>query len=83
MAFRWVNCPKLATTASGFAGLSQNINSFFKIGFQVGELPKNGDGGKWVCGLRTLLQRKECVIYSFGSNGEASFEKGILAVCFL
>ena len=33
-----------------------------------------GDGGKWVCGVRTLLQQRPCVVYSFGSNGEANFE---------
>lgn len=36
------------------------------------------DGGKWICGLRNLLQRQGCVVYSFGSRGDASFEKAIL-----
>lgn len=25
-----------------------------------------GDSGKWVCGVGTLLQKKPCVVYSFG-----------------
>ena len=37
-----------------------------------------GDNGKWVCGLRTLLKRSPCIVYSFGSNGETSFEQDIL-----
>lgn len=38
-----------------------------------------GDGGKWVCGVRTFLQTRRarpCVIYSIGSKGEVSFEQG-------
>ena len=38
-----------------------------------------GDGGKWVCGAETLLQRPGCVVYSFGSNGETEFEEAVLA----
>jgi len=41
---------------------------------KVGVQANNADGGKWVCGLRTLLQRTPCVVYSFGSNGEPTFE---------
>lgn len=37
-----------------------------------------GDGGKWVCGVDTLLHRPGCVVYSFGSNGETSFEEDML-----
>lgn len=36
------------------------------------------DGGKWLCGMRNLLQRKDCIIYSFGSNGETDFEENML-----
>jgi len=36
---------------------------------------KSGDGGKWVCGGRFL--RNPCVIYSFGSAGDTSFETDI------
>eukprot|EP00884_Botryococcus_braunii_P008595 jgi/Botrbrau1/17737/Bobra.0127s0002.1 len=45
---------------------------------KVGVLADLGDNGKWVCGLRTLLQKPDCIVYSFGSNGEVSFEQGIL-----
>lgn len=38
-----------------------------------------GDGGKWVCGAETLMQRPGCVVYSFGSNGETEFEEAVLA----
>jgi hypothetical protein len=36
-----------------------------------------GDGGKWVCDPHLFSQKKKeegCVVYSFGSNGEPSFE---------
>ena len=42
---------------------------------KVGKL---SDGGKWVCGVDTFLQRPGCVVYSFGSNGDTSFEAAIL-----
>jgi Methyltransferase domain len=35
----------------------------------------DGDNGKWVCGVRTLLQRPGCIVYSVGSNGDVSFER--------
>jgi len=37
-----------------------------------------GDGGKWICGIRDLAKRKNCVVYSFGVRGETSFEEEIL-----
>ncbi|KAL8277909.1 hypothetical protein RQP46_009728 [Phenoliferia psychrophenolica] len=38
-----------------------------------------GDGGKWVCGFKALFEpKKKCVIYSFGINGESSFEAEML-----
>ena len=33
---------------------------------KIGIDPILGDNGKWLCGVRTLLQRPGCVIYSFG-----------------
>ncbi|TCD68574.1 hypothetical protein EIP91_010499 [Steccherinum ochraceum] len=42
---------------------------------RVGQL---GDGGKWVCGLHRVEDKPDCVIYSFGINGESSFEAEIL-----
>ncbi|KAH7916618.1 methyltransferase domain-containing protein [Hygrophoropsis aurantiaca] len=37
-----------------------------------------GDGGKWFCGLERIAPKKSCVMYSFGVNGESSFEADIL-----
>ncbi|TFK54561.1 hypothetical protein OE88DRAFT_1624747 [Heliocybe sulcata] len=37
-----------------------------------------GDGGKWVCGLERVAKKSKCVIYSFGVNGESSFEATLL-----
>eukprot|EP00759_Apiculatamorpha_spiralis_P020332 PhF_6_TR25745/c0_g1_i1/m.36288 len=37
-----------------------------------------GDGGKWMCGVNILLQHKDCIVYSFGSNGNRVFEKAVL-----
>ena len=31
-----------------------------------------------VCGARTLFDQRQCLIYSFGSNGDSSFEEGML-----
>jgi len=36
------------------------------------------DGGKWVCGLERIAKKPKCVVYSFGVNGESSFEAEIL-----
>jgi hypothetical protein len=36
-----------------------------------------GDGGKWLC--VDLLQEKDCVIFSLGSNGQYDFERDLLA----
>jgi len=34
-----------------------------------------GDGGKWICGVSRLTQTDhKCLVYSFGSNSESSFE---------
>jgi hypothetical protein len=38
-----------------------------------------GDGGKWVCGLEKVIQRPQCVVYSFGVSTESSFEAAILS----
>ena len=42
---------------------------------RVGRL---GDGGKWVCGMRALLEDRPCLIYSLGSAGDISFEEELL-----
>jgi len=43
-----------------------------------------GDGGKWICDVFRLNNRANCLVYSFGSSGEFSFEasmKTILPHC--
>ncbi|KAI0347041.1 hypothetical protein BDW22DRAFT_1322300 [Trametopsis cervina] len=48
--------------------------------FQQRRLGVLGDGGKWFCGLAELsTQRAPCVLYSFGINGESSFEAAVLS----
>ncbi|KAL4073770.1 methyltransferase domain-containing protein [Scleroderma yunnanense] len=37
-----------------------------------------GDGGKWVCGLERIVPKKKCTMYSFGINGESSFEADLM-----
>ena len=40
-----------------------------------------GDGGKWLCGVRTFMAKRKsrpCVVYSIGSKGEVSFEHGVV-----
>ncbi|KAF7979842.1 hypothetical protein HWV62_40585 [Athelia sp. TMB] len=39
---------------------------------------QRGDGGKWVCGMERVAEKKDCVIYSVGINGESSFEAHLL-----
>eukprot|EP00934_Nitzschia_sp_Nitz4_P000026 Nitzschia sp. Nitz4//scaffold18_size181773//13700//14698//NITZ4_001892-RA/size181773-processed-gene-0.1-mRNA-1//1//CDS//3329539942//26//frame0 len=36
-----------------------------------------GDGAKWVCNPHRLETKRDCLVYSVGSNGETSFEQGI------
>lgn len=36
----------------------------------------DGDGGKWVCDIEEI-KRPSCLVYSIGSNKDASFESGI------
>ncbi|CAF1086896.1 unnamed protein product [Didymodactylos carnosus] len=38
---------------------------------------KIGDGGKWVCDPNRLENKKSCLVYSAGSNGDFSFEKDL------
>jgi len=51
----------------------------FRCPHRVQRIGTLGDGGKWFCGLdRIAKQRKPCTIYSFGVNGESSFEAALL-----
>ena len=54
-----------------YFGPNYNCKSRERVG-------KIGDGGKWLCGVSSeLLEKAECTVYSVGSKGEISFEKGI------
>ncbi len=35
------------------------------------------DGPKWVCDPHRLKQKKDCLVYSIGSNGKNEFEKAV------
>ena len=40
-----------------------------------------GDGGKWVCDPQVLGRLwRPCIVYTFGSNGEISFEEDLLSI---
>jgi hypothetical protein len=46
-------------------------------------LGRVGDGGKWICNLDRIIRGDAalpptCTVYSFGSNGEISFEEDLL-----
>ena len=36
---------------------------------KLGKEARTGDHGKWLCGVKTLLQRPGCIVYSIGSDG--------------
>lgn len=36
-----------------------------------------GDGPKWMCGVRYLADRPDCLVYSIGSNEQDDFERAI------
>ncbi|KAH9069718.1 methyltransferase domain-containing protein [Lactarius deliciosus] len=50
----------------------------FQCPHRVQRVGTLGDGGKWVCGLDRVVKQEKCVIYSFGINGESSFESTLL-----
>eukprot|EP00980_Cylindrotheca_fusiformis_P015877 scaffold4642_cov112-Cylindrotheca_fusiformis.AAC.2 len=57
---------------------SQNFHEEFHCAYAQ-RLPTDGspDGPKWVCDPHRLRKKKDCLVYSVGSNGKAEFEQGI------
>ncbi|KAJ7653048.1 methyltransferase domain-containing protein [Mycena rosella] len=55
---------------------------FFPPAYQcphrVTRLGTLGDGGKYICGMKRVAAKKSCVVYSFGINGDSSFEADVL-----
>ncbi|EGO25988.1 hypothetical protein SERLADRAFT_388764 [Serpula lacrymans var. lacrymans S7.9] len=50
----------------------------FRCPHKVERVGIMGDGGKWTCGLERVIPKKNCVMYSFGINGESSYEAEIM-----
>jgi len=50
----------------------------FQCPHHVERIGQRGDGGKWVCGVERVARQDKCVVYSFGINGESSFESALL-----
>jgi len=50
----------------------------FKCPHHLERIGIMGDGGKWTCGLERIENKKNCVMYAFGINGESSFEADIM-----
>lgn len=66
-----------------FLFFQDNYEPTFSCRFEQ-RLGNNGDGGKWICDVYQLRTRSKCLVYSFGSNGEFSFEnetKRVLPNC--
>lgn len=71
------------TDLTMFSGTDLRIWDFFgpdyTCPFTKERVGRIGDGGKWVCGVRALLEDRPCLIYSLGSRGDTSFEEEILS----
>jgi len=79
-----------ANTKASMQGFPEPVGSppfytlwdFFLPAFQcphrVERIGIMGDGGKYACGFDRVVKQKECVIYTFGVNGESSFEASLL-----
>lgn len=50
----------------------------FTCPFETERIGVPGDGGKWSCGVSRLALQEKLVVYSFGINGESSWEEEML-----
>ncbi|KAI0798218.1 methyltransferase domain-containing protein [Abortiporus biennis] len=50
----------------------------FNCPHEVERIGALGDGGKWICGLSRLADKKDCVVYVFGIDFESSYEAEVL-----
>jgi Methyltransferase domain len=56
-----------------------NLDPFFSCP-HIHRVGGRGDGPKWVCDPHCLAKKKDCLIYSIGSNGNYKFEDGIVSL---
>ncbi|CAF0936426.1 unnamed protein product [Adineta ricciae] len=65
-------------TDSRFLFFQNNWESTVHCEFEQ-RIGRTGDGGKWICDIHRFQQMNETntLVYSFGSNGDFSFERGI------
>jgi len=51
----------------------------FNCPYELERVGALGDGGKWTCGLSRIAEKPDCIVYSFGTNYESSWENEVLA----
>ena len=62
---------------------SDNSGDFFIPSFncphRIERLGQRGDGGKWMCGIERLAQKRTpCIVYSLGVEQDSTFEEAFL-----
>eukprot|EP00928_Gymnodinium_smaydae_P013628 TRINITY_DN14960_c0_g1_i1.p1 TRINITY_DN14960_c0_g1~~TRINITY_DN14960_c0_g1_i1.p1 ORF type:complete len:335 (+),score=32.38 TRINITY_DN14960_c0_g1_i1:73-1077(+) len=69
------NYPKLTRSRFLYA---ENFQEEFRCSMAQ-RVPTNSqsDGPKWICDPHRLRKKKKCLVYSFGCNGKAEFERGV------
>lgn len=50
----------------------------FNCPYETERVGVMGDGGKWVCGLSRIAEKRHCVVYSAGISTESSFEAELI-----
>ncbi|EAS30771.1 uncharacterized protein CIMG_06250 [Coccidioides immitis RS] len=52
----------------------------FNCPYELERVGREGDGGKWVCGMSRYEANKNrpCIVYSFGVNDDSAFEDAVL-----